>query len=101
VASGGHWLTYLGNRFDHEYRFPAQHEFEWTRTHRELHRSGLHPHISVEDRVFVECVGGDLTIKVEDNTSSGEGIYSEPVDQKDQTLDDAEIFYAIVGSLIC
>lgn len=93
-------IRYLGNRFDHEYTFPAQHEFVWTRTHRELHRSGLHPHISIADRVFVECVGGDLTIKVEDNTTSGEGIYSEPVDQKDQTLDDAEIYFAIVGNLI-
>jgi hypothetical protein len=93
-------IRYLGNRFDHEYRFPQQHEFEWTRTHRELHRSGLHPHISIADRVFVECVGGDLTIKVEDNTASGEGIYSEPVEQKDQTLDDAEIYFAIVGNLV-
>jgi hypothetical protein len=93
-------LSYLGNRFDHEYLFPAQHEFSWIRTHRELHRQGLHPHISIEDRVFVECIGGDLTIKVEDNTATGQGIHSEPVEQADQTLDDAEIFYAIVGSLI-
>ena len=93
-------LAYLGNRFDHEYVFPAQHEFAWKRTHRELHRQGLYPHISIEDRVFVECVGGDLTIKIEDNTATGEGIYAEPVTQRDQTLDDAEIHYAIVGHLI-
>jgi len=48
----------------------------------------------------VETVGGDLTIKVEDNTESGSGIYAEPVDDADQTLDDAEFFYAKVGSLI-
>ncbi len=59
-----------------------------------------HPHISIEDRVFVETVGGDLTIKVENNTDSGEGIYAEPVDNADQTLDDAEIHYAIVGNLV-
>lgn len=93
-------LTYLGNRFDHEFKYPAQHEFAWTRTHRELHRQGLHPHISIEDRLFVECIGGDLTIKVEDNTDTGEGIYAEPVEQVDQTLDDAEIFYAVVGHLV-
>lgn len=96
----GDKIEYLGNRFDHEYVFPKQHEFEWVRAHREMHRSGEHPHISIEDRVFVETVGGDLTIKVEDNTESGEGIYEEPVDDSDQTLDDAEIFYASVGSLI-
>ncbi|MBX3746172.1 MAG: DNA repair ATPase [Verrucomicrobiae bacterium] len=93
-------LEYLGNRSDHEYRYPPQHEFEWRRTHRELHRAGLHPHIAIEDTLFVECVGGDLTIKVEDNTASGEGIYSEPVENADQTLDDAEFHYARVGSLL-
>jgi hypothetical protein len=61
---------------------------------------GEHPHISIEDRVFVETLGGDLTVKVENNTDSGRGIYSEPVDNKDQTLDDAEVHYAIVGNLI-
>lgn len=93
-------LVYLGNRSDHEFVYPPQHEFEWKRTHRELHRGGLHPHIAIEDRLFVETIHGDLTIKVEDNTDSGEGIFSEPVDNKDQTLDDAEIFYALVGNLI-
>lgn len=96
----GNELKYLGNRSDHEVVFPAQHDFNWTRTHRDLHRGGQHPHISIEDRVFVETVGGDLTIKVEDNTEQGEGIYSEPVDDLDQSLDDAEIFYSVVGNLI-
>lgn len=98
ASNGG--LEYLGNRFDHECVYPPQQEFEWKRAHRGMHRSGEHPHISIEDRVFVETVGGDLTVKVEDNTASGQGIYSEPVAESDQTLDDAEIFYAIVGSLI-
>ena len=98
--AGDGTLEYVGNRFDHEYIFPAQQEFEWKRAHRGMHRSGMHPHISIEDRVFVETVGGDLTVKVEDNTASGQGIYSEPVTESDQTLDDAEIFYATVGSLI-
>ena len=93
-------LKYLDNRSDHEAVFPSQYEFEWTRTHRDLHRSGQHPHISIEDRVFVETVGGDLTIKIEDNTNDGLGIYREPVEDPDQTLDDAEIFYAAIGNLI-
>lgn len=93
-------LRYLDNRSDHEYRFPPQHEFDWRRTTRDQHRAGLYPHISIEDRLFVETVGGDLTVKIENNTDSGEGIYSEPVDNPDQTLDDAEVYYAIVGNLI-
>jgi hypothetical protein len=60
----------------------------------------MHPHIAIADRVFVECVGGDLTIKVENNTESGEGIYSEPVENPDQTLDDAEIGYALLSPLV-
>ena len=98
VAEGK--LQYIDNRSDHEVQFPPQHDFNWVRTHRDLHRDGEHPHISIEDRVFVETVGGDLTIKIEDNTDDGSGIYCEPVDDPDQSLDDAEIFYSIVGNII-
>ncbi|GAB3226091.1 DNA repair ATPase [Hymenobacter seoulensis] len=96
----GETLAYIDNRSDHEYTFPPQHEFQWKRATRDMQRGGKHPHISIEDKVFVETVGGDLTIKVEDNTSTGQGILSEPVDDKDQTLDDSEIYYAVVGNLI-
>ena len=96
----GDSLRYMDNRSDHEVRYPAQHEFEWTRATRDMQRHGAHPHVTIEDRVFVETVGGDLTIKIEDNTDSGRGIYSEPVDDADQTLDDAEIHYAVVGNTI-
>ncbi len=93
-------LTYVDNRSDHEYVFPLQFEFEWKRTTRDQHCDGEFPHISLDDRVFVETVGGDLTVKVEDNTKSGRGIYAEDVDVKDQKLDDAEIYYAFVGNII-
>ena len=93
-------LQYIDNRSEHEVKEPPQHEFRWTRTTRDQHHYGEHPHISIEDIVFVETVGGDLTIKVENNTGSGEGIYSEPVDHADQTLDDAEIHYAVLGNLV-
>jgi hypothetical protein len=93
-------MTYQGNRSDHEYKYPSQHEFQWTRATRDMQRPGACPHISFQDRVFVETVGGTLTIKIEDNTATGEGIYSEPVDDPDQTLDDAEYFFSAVGNLI-
>jgi hypothetical protein len=99
-ALQGSTLTYLDNRSDHEYTFPNQHDFAWKRVARESHRKGKHPHISIEEKVFVETIGGDLTIKVEDNTDTGQGIYSEPVDDKDQTLDDSELYYALIGNLI-
>ena len=91
---------YSGNRSDHEYKYPEQHEFSWQKVDRDMHRKGIHPHISIKDRVFIETTGGDLTLKIEDNTETGQGIYSEPVDEKDQTLDDAEIHFAIIGNLI-
>ena len=96
----GEALRYLDNRSDQEIRYPEQHDFRWTRATRDQHRSGLHPHVSIDDVVFVECIGGDLTIKVEDNTATGSGIYSEPVDNKDQTLDDAEIYFCVLGNLV-
>ena len=60
---------------------------------RDDQRNGIYPHVSIMDKVFVETIGGDLTIKVEDNTETGKGVYSEPVDDADQNLDDAEIYY--------
>ncbi|MHC4369337.1 MAG: DNA repair ATPase, partial [Planctomycetota bacterium] len=93
-------IEYLDNRSDHEYVYPSQHEFEWRRVTQDMHRRGRNPHASIEDRVFVETIGGDLTVKIEDNTETGEGIYAEPVDDPDQTLNDAEIYYAIVGNVI-
>lgn len=99
-AIDGNQLRYIDNRSESEIRPPAQHAFQWKRATRDHHRHGKHPHISIEDRVFVECIQGDLTIKVEDNTEDGLGIYREPVDSPDQTLDDAETYYAILGNLI-
>lgn len=93
-------LEYIDNRSDHEYVFPDQHEFNWKRTTRDQHIKGKHPHISIEDKVFVETTEGDLTIKVENNTDSGMGIYTEEVNHKTQTLDDAEIYYAIIDQII-
>lgn len=102
VFNGGQ-LRYADGRSETEYRrvgFPPQYEFRWLTPDRESFRYGDYPHISILDRVFVECVGGDLTIKVEDNTRSGEGIYAEPVDDKHQKVDDAEIAYAVLDHLI-
>jgi hypothetical protein len=93
-------LTYMDARGDEEIAPPRQHDFTWTPTRREDHVAGPHPHINVLDTVFVETVGGDLTIKVENNSSDGKGIYREPVDDANQTLDDADVSWAKVGPLI-
>lgn len=96
----GDRLQYIDARSEHELKPVRQFEFQWKRIDRDQHRKGVHPHVSVLDRVFVETVGGDLTIKVEDNTADGRGIYREEVLHADQTLDDAEYLYADLGNLI-
>ncbi|MGI5246709.1 DNA repair ATPase [Dactylosporangium sp. CA-139066] len=93
-------VSYVDNRGERDHVFPPPHDFEWTPVGREHHVLGRHPHISIEDVVFVETVGGDLTVKVENNTETGEGVYSEPVDEPLQSLADADVSYARVGPLV-
>jgi hypothetical protein len=91
---------YMDDRGERDHVIPPQHDFEWIETTREHHVTGRHPHVSIEDKVFVETVGGDLTIKIEDNTDDGFGIYREDVIDASQSLDDGQISYAKVGTLI-
>ncbi|MCY9786289.1 DNA repair ATPase [Nocardiopsis sp. EMB25] len=93
-------LSYMDDRGERDHVRPPAHDFTWVETTREDHVSGRHPHISILDELFVETVNGDLTIKVENNTEVGEGIYSEPVDESLQSLADASVHYARVGALI-
>jgi ATPase involved in DNA repair/AAA domain (dynein-related subfamily) len=99
VTAGGD-VSYVDNRGERDHVFPAAHDFVWTTATRDQHVPGRHPHVSILDRVFVETVGGTLTVKVENNTEDGEGVYSEPVDEPLQSLADAEIAYAEIGPLI-
>ncbi|MGC3943823.1 MAG: DNA repair ATPase [Chryseolinea sp.] len=93
-------LVYVDDRSVHEVKKAPQFEFDWIRTDLNNRRLGVHPHISILDKVFIEAVHGDITFKIENNTDSGRGIYSEPVTNKDQQLDDAEYHYADIGNLI-
>ena len=93
-------LIYQDDRSIHEVKKAPQHEFTWVKTTLEDRRLGLFPHVSIKDRVFIEAVGGDITFKIEDNTQTGKGIYSEKVENKDQQIDDAEYYYADLGNII-
>jgi MoxR-like ATPase len=99
VGSDG-TVVYHDNLGEPDHVFPPSHDFTWIETTRDDHVLGRHPHISIHDEVFVETVGGDLTVKVENNTETGEGIYREPVDEPLQSLADAEVYHARVGALI-
>lgn len=72
----------------------------WVSTTRNNFIAGKHPHISINDKVFVETIGGDLTIKIENNTGTGQGVYSESVDNKLQNLEDADVSFIDSGENI-
>ncbi len=93
-------VAYVDNRGERDIELPPAYDFDWIQTTRDQMVNGKYPHMNILDTIFVETVGGDLTIKIEDNTQSGQGIYSEPVNDRTQSLTDAEIAYAKVGSLI-
>ncbi|MFU8806197.1 MAG: DNA repair ATPase, partial [Bradymonadaceae bacterium] len=93
-------VTYIDNSGIRDNVLVPPHDFPWTSVGREDHVSGRHPHISIRDKVFVETVGGDLTVKIEDNTEDGQGIYREPVEDQNQALGDAGIHFAELGNLI-
>src|SRR5690606_21425485 len=100
ISPDGREVRYIDNRGERDIALPAPFDFEWTRAGREHVVNGRHPHLNILDTVFVETLNGDLTIKVENNTEDGMGIYREEVMDKTQSLDDAAVEFARVGSLI-
>ncbi|MFE3717888.1 DNA repair ATPase [Streptomyces cyaneofuscatus] len=98
-GAAGAFLDAQGER-DHV--FPASHDFEWTVAGRDAHVPGRHPHIAIGKGggLFVDTLGGTLTVKVTDDTESPDGIYEEPVDEPLQSLADADVEYAEAGPLV-
>ncbi|MGY0612656.1 DNA repair ATPase [Luteimonas sp. A501] len=99
ISSRGEF-TWIDSRGERDIALPPAFDFEWSRATRDLEETGRHPHLNILDTVFVETTGGDLTVKVENNTETGQGVYSEPVEDATQSLDDATIDFARVGSLV-
>lgn len=100
ISADGTEIKYIDNRGERDIQPPPAYSFEWVETTREDISHGKNPHVNILDTVFVETINGYLTIKVEDNTQDGLGIYQEPVEDKTQSLDDADFAYAEVGDLI-
>ncbi|MFJ9528692.1 DNA repair ATPase [Streptomyces cyaneofuscatus] len=98
-GSAGAFIDAQGER-DHV--FPASHDFEWTVAGRDAHVPGRHPHIAIGKGggLFVDTLGGTLTVKVADDTESPDGIYEEPVDEPLQSLADADVEYTEAGPLV-
>lgn len=91
---------FLDARGERDHVFPAPQDFEWTETTRDDHVLGRHPHVSIDGTVFVSTVGGVLTLKTENDTETGDGVYAEPVDEPLQSLADAEVAHATIGTMI-
>ena len=100
ISPDGKTVKYIDNRGERDIELPARFDFEWQRAGRDQLVQGRFSHMNILDKVFVETLGGTLTIKVENNTNDGLGIYSEPVQELNQSLDDAVFEYAQVGSMI-
>ena len=96
----GNRLSYVDDRGERDYVFSRSHDFEWTQVAREQQVSGRFPHYQIENEIFIDNLGGTLTVKVENNTESGAGIFEEPLADPNQVLDDAQFFTKIFGSLI-
>jgi hypothetical protein len=79
LASSGE-VGYIDARGERDIALPPPFDFEWIRATKSLEVSGRFPHLNILDTLFVETTGGDLTLKVENNTETGAGIYSEPVE---------------------
>ncbi|MFC5184968.1 DNA repair ATPase [Actinomadura harenae] len=99
VDAGGA-VSYEDNRGERDDVLPSPFDFTWTEATRDDHVPGRFPHIRVQDGLFVATTGGALTVKAEDDTETGTGVYSEPVDEPLQSLADAEVLHARVGALV-
>ena len=100
VSANQSELSYLDNRGERDVQPPNKFDFEWVETNRNNFVHGKHPHVNILDTVFVETINGSLTVKVENNTEDGLGVYSETVEESNQSMDDAQISYAKLNNLI-
>ncbi|MGD8910567.1 MAG: DNA repair ATPase, partial [Chromatiales bacterium] len=99
IANDG-CVRYIDNRGEREIPAPPRYDFDWSPCGREHFVQGRYPHISIQDEVFVDNLNGSLTFKIENNTEEGLGIYEEAVEDANQSLADASVHYARLGSLI-
>ncbi|MDT0445625.1 DNA repair ATPase [Streptomyces johnsoniae] len=95
----GH-AEYLDAKGERDHLAPVAEALTWTPAAREDHVAGKYPHIGVQDTLYVSTVGGSLTIKTENDTTTPDGVHREPVDDPLQSLADAAVAHARVGPLL-
>ncbi len=100
VSADGKDISYIDNRGERDLALPPPYDFEWVNTTREDIVHSRHPHINIEDTLFISNNKGFLNIKIEDNTEEGMSVFREKVEDDTQSLDDLSVSYAITGKLI-
>lgn len=73
LAEDGRSATFLDAHGERDHVLPPPYDVDWTETTREDQVPGRHPHVRIQDGLYVDTVGGTLTVKVEDNTETGRG----------------------------
>lgn len=96
----GEVSRYIDNRGERDLSFPERFSFPWKTVGRDSQVQGRSPHLNIADTLFVDNLRGNITFKVENNTSTGEGIYSDPVESDSQSLDDASFDFADLGEIL-
>ncbi|RMJ03074.1 ATPase involved in DNA repair [Marinobacter litoralis] len=96
----GEVSRYIDNRGERDLSFPERFSFPWRTVGRDSQVQGRSPHLNIADTLFVDNLRGNITFKVENNTSTGEGIYSDPVESDSQSLDDASFDFADLGEIL-
>ncbi|MBD3639551.1 MAG: DNA repair ATPase [Marinobacter sp.] len=99
LNNDGSVRSYIDDRGAEDFRLPERFDFEWIRLTRENVVQGVSPHYSIEDRLFVDNTGGAITFKVENNTTTGQGIFEDPVEAASQSLSDGTFEYARRGDI--
>ncbi|MGP3775996.1 DNA repair ATPase [Streptomyces sp. SDT5-1] len=93
-------VRFLDARGERDHALPPADDLTWHVSGRDDHVLGRHPHVSIGGDLYVSTVGGSLTVKTGNDTETADGIHTEPVDEPLQSLADADIAHARVGSLI-
>ena len=93
-------INYVDDRGEraNDYHPPKQHAFLWNEPDIDWQVEGRH--VRILDKVFVSNQNKQLSLRVEDNTDTGRRIWSEPVEDGNQTISDLSIQYAEVGPLV-
>lgn len=93
-------VTYIDNRGERDIKLPPPYDFEWTTAERSHYAAGRLPQFALFDKVFVTVEKGKLIWRIEDNTELGETIFQEAVEDTHQSLDDLDVRFAQIGTLV-